>query len=428
MKNAVKSLVICQIIILAASTVFGQVGSKTFSAEKIEIFEQVWSLINEKYYDGNFHGVDWQAMREKYRPLVENVETEEAFYVLLDRMAGELRDSHTRVYSPKKRENRKNGKSAGVGIVIGKIEDSFVITEVLPGSEAANSGVKAGMIVHSLDDLPVEEAFIKAQNEVGASSSERSQRMRAFSKMLAGENGSTLKLRLNDLAGENFEVRLTRRELTEKPRIIEKVLSSGLVYIKFDAFDRNTAGQVEKALRKNKNSAGLILDLRGNGGGDGEAGLRVAGYFLNERILLARLLTRTGKPPLPDIPMEMHVGAKGKRLFSKPLIILTGEKTASVAELVTDALQSYHRAYIIGTQTCGCVLGFTGYREIKGGGELSLSEFGFVTAKGRRLEGAGVVPDKIISPTLEDLRRGRDAALEEAERFLIQLAKNNWKK
>lgn len=427
MKNAVKSLIICQILILATSIIFGQSGKPDFSlsdAGKIEIFEQVWGIINEKYYDANFHGVDWQEVRERYRPQIEKTKTEEEFYALLDTMAGELNDSHTRVYSPKRRANRQNRKAAGVGLSLGKIGDFFVVTEVSPGAEAARSGIKPGMKVRSVNDLPIDQAFAQARKEVGASSSERSQRLRAFSKILSGEPGSTLKIGLIDFAKIDFEVSMTRRHLTESSPFIEKLLPSGAVYLKFDEFDEDSAGQLKKVLRKHKHAAGLILDLRGNGGGDGDAGLRVAGYFFNEQISLARLLTRTGKPPAPEIPMEMQVGAKGKRLFSKPLVILTGEKTASVAELITDALQNYHRAYVIGTQTCGCVLGFINYKEIKGGGDLSLSEFGFVTARNRRLEGAGVIPDKIVSPTIEDLRRGRDAALEAAENLLSRLAKN----
>lgn len=429
MKNKVikNRLIIFQLIILFVSAVFIQVGAQESalknSAEKIEIFEQVWSVINEKYYDADFHGVDWKTVGKRYRPMIENAETEEEFYALLDKMAGELRDSHTRVFSPKGRENRKNRKSAGIGITLGKIENEFVVTEIAAGSEAARAGVKPGMIVKIIDGQPAAKAFEKAQAEVGASSSERALQSRALSKILAGKPDSVLKLGLSDFNGKDFEVELTRREFSNAPQFVERLLPSGLIYVKFGSFSENSANQLEIALRKNKNANGLILDLRGNGGGDGDAGLRVAGYFFNDRIPVARLVTRTGKPPIPEIPMKLEAGRKGKQIYSKPVIILIDEKTASVSELVTDALQSYYRAYVIGTQTCGCVLAFLDYKEIKGGGDLSLSEFGFVTAKGQTLEGRGVVPDRIISPRLEDLRNGRDAALEEAENFLTRLAK-----
>lgn len=423
----IKGLLIFQLIVLFAAAIFIQVGAQEnnfkINAERIEIFEQVWSVINEKYYDANFHGVDWKTVRERYRPMIENAESEDEFYALLDKMAGELRDSHTRVFSPKGRENRENRRFVGVGISLGRIENEFVVTEVAPGSEAARAGVKIGMIVKSLDGQPIANAFEKARAEIGASSSERALHLRAFSRLLAGKPDSSLRLELFDFDGREFEIGLTRRNFSSDHSYIEKFLSSGLIYVKFGGFDKDSAKRLEKNLRKNKSGNGLILDLRGNGGGDGDAGLRVAGYFFNEPIPVARLATRTGKPPLPEIPMLLEAGRRGKQLYTKPVIILIDEKTASVSELVADALQSYYRAYIIGTPTCGCVLAFLDYKEIKGGGDLSFSEFGFVTAKGRTLEGKGVMPDRVITPSLEDLRSGRDAALEEAKSFLTRLAK-----
>lgn len=428
MRNVIKirSFIIFQSVVLFAAAIFNQVAAQENAPKnsgRIEIFEQVWSVINEKYYDANFHGVDWKTVRERYRPMIENAETEEEFYALLDKMAGELGDSHTRVFSPKGRENRKNRKSGGVGISLGKIENEFIVTEVLPDSDAARAGVKAGMILKYLDDQPVAKEFEKAQKEVGASSSERALQLRSFSKLLAGKPDSSLKLGLINFEGREFEVELTRKNFSNAPQFVEKLLPSGLIYVKFSNFNENAAKQLEQSLRKNKSANGLILDLRGNGGGDGDAGLRVAGYFFDEEVSVARLITRTGKPPIPEIPMQLETGQKGKQIYSKPVIILIDEKTASVSELVTDALQSYYRAYVIGAQTCGCVLAFLDYKEIKGGGDLSLSEFGFVTVKGRTLEGRGVMPDKIVIPSLEDLRSGRDAALEEAESFLTRLAK-----
>lgn len=397
-----------------------QASAALSKAEMIEIFEQAWKIIDEKYYDKNFHGVNWSAMRKRYRPLIEKSRTEEDFYALLDKMAGELRDSHTRIFSPKQRTDRKNRRAAGIGISLKKIGDSLVVREVAADSEAARLGVKPGMKVSEIGGVTADKAFYKARKTIGASSSERAEDLRALSKMLSGEPGSTLRIKLRDFAGKNFEVSLTRRIVASAPQYIEKTLPSGAIHVEFSEFEESIAEKLEKTLLKNKDAASLILDLRGNAGGDGDTGLRIAGYFLDEKILIARLMTRTGKPPIPQIPMEMHAGEKGKSLFRGNLVILTDERTASVSELITNALQTSGRATVIGEQTCGCVLGFVDYKELKGGGDLSLSEFGFMTADEKRLEGAGVVPDKIVPPTVEALRGGSDAVLEEAERSLIR--------
>ena len=176
--------------------------------------------------------------------------------------------------------------------------------------------------------------------------------------------------------------------------------------------------QIEQSLKDFKDAPALILDLRGNGGGDGEFGLRFAGYFFNDQITVAKIVTRSGKPPVPEMPMLLETGTKGAQIFARPLVILVNEGTASTSELVTNALQEQKRAVVFGTNSCGCVLAFLDYKPLTGGGDLTLSEFGFITAKGKKLEGSGVTPDRIVAPNLKDLQTGRDAALRAAERFL----------
>jgi C-terminal processing protease CtpA/Prc len=85
-------------------------------------------------------------------------------------------------------------------------------------------------------------------------------------------------------------------------------------------------------------------------------------------------------------------------------------------------MQEKHRAQIVGTQSRGCVLGVLKHRELKGGGELAISEVAFVTLLGRKLEGDGVVPDRKVALTLTDRQRQRDTALEETSK---QFAKEN---
>jgi len=62
-------------------------------------------------------------------------------------------------------------------------------------------------------------------------------------------------------------------------------------------------------------------------------------------------------------------------------------------------MQDLGRARIVGEPSCGCLLAYLGYANIPGGGELAYSEVGFVTPKGRRIEGAGVMPDKLVPLT-----------------------------
>jgi C-terminal processing protease CtpA/Prc len=88
-------------------------------------------------------------------------------------------------------------------------------------------------------------------------------------------------------------------------------------------------------------------------------------------------------------------------------------------------MQEKGRAQIVGTQSCGCVLGVLKHRELKGGGELAISEVPFVTPQARKLEGNDVMPDRKVALTLTDLKRQRDTASEGAEKHLNNLLKRS---
>lgn len=396
--------------------------------ERVEVFEEVWKAINEKYYDPKFNGVDWNAVHERYRPLVDTVKNDTEFYDLLNLMAGELHDAHTRARSPRGRQERKRLQATSAGVRVYEVENIPVIFSVTPDSDAARAGVTAGMVVRTIDGQPIAEAFAEARREVGASSSERATRLLAYQRIIAGEPDTPLKLGLTRADGTPFEATLTRRTVSAAPQFTARLLPSGYAYIKFNRFLPPVTKQIKEALMKYKDAPGLILDLRANGGGDGETGLQIAGYFFNDKTPLGRIITRTGKPPsaffgLFKLPKEIQAGKKGEQLYSNPVVVLINEATGSTSELITGAMQEQNRAQVIGTQSCGCALGVLNHKQLKGGGDLAISEIGFVTSKGRTLEGNGVVPDKTVALTIADVQQGRDVALKEAESFLKNASK-----
>ncbi len=413
----------------AAAAAVNAASDVLSAKERVEVFEEVWKAINEKYYDPKFNGTDWNAVHERYRPLVDTVKSDAEFYDLLNLTIGELRDAHTRVRSPRGRLERKSLQATSAGVRVYEIENTPVIFSVTPDSDAARAGVTAGMVVRTVDGQPIAEAVAEARREVGTSSSERATRILSYQKTIAGESDTMLKLGLTRADGTPFDVTLTRRTVSAAPQFDARILSSGYAYIKFNRFLPPVNKQIKEALIKFKDAPGLILDLRSNGGGDGELGGQIAGYFFNDKTAFATIITRTGKPPsalfgLIKIPKDFQAGKKGGQLYSNPVIVLINEATGSTSELFAGAMQEHGRAAVIGTQSCGCVLGILNYQKLKGGGDLAISEIGFVTAKGRTLEGNGVTPDKSVALTLADLRSGRDAVLEEAEKYFNNLKRN----
>ncbi len=121
---------------------------KSLSAkERAEVFEQVWTTVDQRYYDPKLNGVDWKAVREKYRPLAERAATDAEFYDVLTLMVGELRDAHTRVRSPHRRIESEKKQATSAGVRVGEVEGVPIVESVAPDSDAARAGVMTGMIV-----------------------------------------------------------------------------------------------------------------------------------------------------------------------------------------------------------------------------------------------------------------------------------------
>jgi len=161
-----------------------------------------------------------------------------------------------------------------------------------------------------------------------------------------------------------------------------------------------------------------VLDLRGNGGGDAEAMADVASLFLDDGTNLGKFADRSGA--------SFELQTFSKRLWripnllptKLPLVVLTSENTSSAAEILVAALQNKGRAQVIGADTCGCVLAIRNRHALPDGGVLDVSEFDYRTARGVRLEGAGVKPDKLTIATRADIYSRRDPAMDLAKHIL----------
>ncbi len=389
---------------------------------KQETLALVWNTINEKYYDPRLNGVDWNAVRTLYTPQILAAKTDDEYWEQLDHMTGELRDSHTRVHSPKQVAQLRANQVHSLGIGFTEMQGVLVVTSVHPDSDAWWAGVRNGMTIKSIDSEPALAVYHRTLEASRHTSTAWARRRGAVRKIVSGDVGTQVSMIFSRKDGTEISAPIKRRIFHTPPELVHRILPSGFGYVRFSNFTLPLQQGIMNAIDKMKDAPGMIVDLRGNGGGSSAMAQQLAAKFLNEKQKLGRLLTRTGKPVslfFVDL-FEMEPEFKGdkEKAYDKPLVILTNEGTASAAEIFSGALQTLKRATIIGQHSCGCLLGFLGYADLPGGGQLAYSEIGFVGAKGEKIEGQGLQPDRGITLTREDYVLNRDRVLEAAEIFL----------
>jgi carboxyl-terminal processing protease len=390
---------------------------------RLEVFEKVWEDIRDRYYDPSFNGVNWDNVHMRYRPLIQAASDDAHFYMLISRMTGELHDAHTRFNSPEQWKNYKKQQGVGAGVSVDDIDGRAVIVAVRRESSAAQAGIEPGMVILSVDGQPIADRIAEIESNKPPSSSDRATRIFSYNRLFAGPPDSELRLGLERADRSRFHVTLTRQTFSAAADVATDVLPSGNGYIRFDGFQPSIVKGFRRALERFRNTPGIVIDLRRNGGGDLGVLLPIAGYFFDKKTLFAKDKTRSGKPlsefvGIFKLPLDLYVGKSGDQIYSGPVVILMSARSASSSEVFAAGMQDTRRARIVGSQSCGCVLGIAKPREMKGGGVLEISEVLWFSPKGRRLEGTGILPDEIVMPTVSDLQRRRDPAIEAADRAL----------
>lgn len=221
------------------------------------------------------------------------------------------------------------GAFGGIGVQCGIVRDTVTVITTYPGSPAQEVGLETGDRIVAIDSSPIVGV---THEEVG--------------KLVRGEVDSNVTLGVVKYdTNERIEVTLKRKEIP-----IETVdgayTFNNIGYIRVGRFAEQTMKELRKAYNSLGQIEGLILDLRGNGGGLLTEAIDMAGFFLPKKSLITTTAGRK-EPPYNHY-------SKGKGTYIEgALVVLVDSSSASASELVSGALQDYDRAVIVGRQTFG---------------------------------------------------------------------------
>ena len=365
--------------------------------------------VADNFYDPHLRGVDWARVTRDYARRAKHVRDDAAFKLLASQMMAIFKASHTDISAP-----ATNVARAAPGIVT----EGDVIVEVAELSDARAKGIRPGFRL--LDEAA-----------------------------LAGPLGTVAEMRVTDCTGVERRVAARREAALWPPpepsfrwRQIRTTPGKRLGYLRIDAFDDEGAALADQAMAALGNTAGLVIDLRSNQGGNASA-LRLASYFTGDAgpglILLGReYLQRLGRTPTPadaraalradriyttakvGEALQANGGAvalwtedMGAKRYEKPIVLLIGPETASAAEGFAWVMKLRSKAKLVGRRSQAALLS-ADRLEFAPGWRVRVPTAGVWAPDGQDYGDRAIEPDIAVPIDPAALCQGRDPALEQA--------------
>jgi carboxyl-terminal processing protease len=275
-----------------------------------------------------------------------------------------------------------DGTFSGIGAELGKKNDRLVVISPIEGSPARAAGVRAGDIIAKIND----------EDTAGLS-------VDAAVNKIRGEAGTDIKLTFIR-ADKPVELTITRAKITV-PSVKSEILEGNIGYLQITRFSDDTATLAATAAQefKAKNVRGVVVDVRNNGGGLLDSAVKVAGLWLNNKVVVAEKqggrvtaeLRSGNNPPLAGIPTTM----------------LINEGSASASEILAGALHDHGAAKLVGKKSFGKG-SVQELIDLPNGGKLKVTVARWFTPNGKNIDKEGIKPDIEVNLSDEDFNNDQD--------------------
>ena len=403
------------------------------AAEWRQSYEEAGRLIRAYFWDPGMCGIDWDAVLDQYRPLVERVASPDEFADLLREVLGELGTSHAYVTAARRNEGPPHYQRLQglLGANLVRRQEGWVVKRILPGessdskarSPLAGTGIRDGAVLTHVDGRPVDPLTGPYPLLAGAGGTTVEL---TFARPVAhhhpskegpsgpsdsaeGEAGRPRRVAVVPLIDERP---LRYQDWVAKRRAVVRELSGGRCgYLHIPDMGGSGWAQFNRDLRMEVSRPALIVDVRGNAGG------HISELVVEKlsRTILGWDLTRDAQP--------VSYASNAPR---GPVVALADEATSSDGDMITAAIKLLGLGPVIGQRTWGGVVGMTGRHRLGDGTVITVPmNAAWFDAYGWTVENKGVTPDLEILRTPLDWAEGRHAQLDDAVQLAVQLLETN---
>ena len=307
------------------------------------------------------------------RYYLESVDEQTLEKGVYDGLVEALGDPYSTYYSSeelKELQDKTEGIYYGIGAYVGIDADTSLprLTGIIEGTPAQESGLRAGDLLYKVDGEEVQGLELT----------------QVVSK-IKGEEGTSVHLTIiREGATDYLEVDVVRRKV-ESPTVNQKMLDGGIGYIQITEFDTVTLDQFTEALAVCRGSGmkGLILDLRGNPGGNLNTVCDIAREILPKG-LIVYTEDKDGK--------RSEYTCDGTKEMKEPLVVLVDSGSASASEILAGAVKDYGIGTLVGTTTFGKWI-VQRIISLSDGSAVKLTVSNYYTPNGNNIHKIGIKPD-----------------------------------
>ncbi|WP_457677616.1 S41 family peptidase [Thermovibrio sp.] len=326
----------------------------------------------------------YQLVKDKY---VEKKEPKVLFEGAIQGMLNKL-DPHCTLFTPdqlKEFEVETSGEFGGLGIQITKTKDGkLLIIAPIEDTPAYRAGIKPGDIIVKIDGKKVtpEMTLMEAV------------------KLMRGKPGTKITIWIWRKGWSEPKPFTITRAIIKIQSVKYKILPGDIGYIRFTMFQRNSVGEFKKALKalmKDKNLQGIIVDVRNNPGGLLDSAVAISDFFLPKGDLIVYTKGR-----IPESIKKYYSIHEPVIPVNIPVVMLVNGGTASAAEILTGALRYNDRAIVVGEKTFGKGSVQTLY-PLDMGYAIKITTAKYYMPNHKCIDGKGIEPDIVVKLSKKDI-------------------------